>query len=106
MRLGILSNAWPSLEKKYAKLGLREFFHVFVISSRVGCCKPDERIFRTAIQGMGLPRERIVFVDDFPPYVRKAIEIGMQGIVMARHGKEHAGGLKCVENLAQLVDLM
>jgi putative hydrolase of the HAD superfamily len=106
LRLGILSNAWPSLERKYAKLGLREFFHVFVISSQVGCCKPDERIFQTAIEGMELPRQRIIFIDDYPPYVRKAIEIGMQGIVMARHGKDDAAGLKCVENLAQLVDLM
>ena len=55
---------------------------------------------------MELPRERIVFVDDFAPYVRKAIEIGMQGIVMARHGKEDAVGLECVESLTQLVDLM
>ena len=47
-----------------------------------------------------------MFVDDYAPYVRRALEIGMQGIVMVRRGKEDADGLECEESLAQLVDLM
>ena len=103
LRLGILSNAWPSLEDKYRRLGLREFFEVFIISSQIGCCKPDERIFRAALDGMMLPPETIAFVDDYPPYVQKAADLHMQGIVIAR---DNAGcldsNLECVENLEQL----
>jgi HAD superfamily hydrolase (TIGR01509 family) len=106
VRLGLLSNAWPSLERKYTELGMRDFFQVFVISARIGCCKPDERIFHTAIDRMELPKEQIVFVDDCVPYVRKAIEIGLQGVVMARHGEANTYGLECVESLAQLVTLI
>ena len=53
-----------------------------------------------------LPAERIVFMDDFPPYVRKAKETGMKGVVLARHGKEDIVGLDCVENLTQLAYLI
>jgi putative hydrolase of the HAD superfamily len=40
LRLGIVSNAWPSLERTYRALGLRDFFDTFVISSKLGCLKP------------------------------------------------------------------
>ena len=44
--LGIISDAWPSLERKYRLLDLRKYFKTFVISAQVGCCKPDRKDFR------------------------------------------------------------
>lgn len=98
-KLGIISNAWPSLEKKYRQLGLRGFFDVFVISSRVGCCKPADRIFEQAIQSMGLPPETLLFVDDCPEYVRKAKKLGLNGLLIARAGGSDASDLNCISAL-------
>ena len=107
LRLGVLSNAWPSLESKYTKLGLRDFFQAFVISSQVGCCKPGKKVFQVAIHQMRLVPGSMVFVDDFPPYVRKANDLGMLGVLMARNGREKApGDLKCVGDLEQLEDVL
>lgn len=33
---------------------LEEFFEVRVVSEELGCCKPDERMFHTAMERMGL----------------------------------------------------
>lgn len=58
LTLGIVSNAWPSLNRKYVELGLRDYFDVFVVSAQVGCFKPDRRIFDRAINDSGLPPPR------------------------------------------------
>lgn len=101
--LGIVSNAWPSLEWQYRVLGLRHYFGPFVISARVGRCKPDERIFRRAIQESRLPPTALLFVDDEPDYVAQAIALGMNGVVIARE-QEHLPlhGLPWIANLAAL----
>ena len=102
LRLGIVSNAWPSLERKFAVLGLREYFDTFVISAQVGCCKPDERIYRKAMEGLELPAENLLFVDDWPGNVRKANGLGLRGVVMARTGTPPDKDLRCVRDLNEL----
>lgn len=100
--LGVISNAWPSLESKYERLGLRKYFRAFVVSARVGCCKPDEAIYRQAIDEMGLPPEDLLFVDDVPEYVEKAIDLGMTAVVMARSGQPPETHLQRIRELAEV----
>ena len=107
LRLGIVSDAWPSLESKYVKLGLRDFFDVFTISSRIACCKPDVRIYRTAIDEMQIPPQNLMFVDDLSCNVRAAIDFGMHGVLIDRLGKETADDpIERISNLDQLTDLL
>ena len=75
--LGIISDAWPSLERKYRMLDLRKYFKAFVISAQVGRCKPDKRIFGKAIAEMALPPEKLLFVDDDPHYVKEGDRVGI-----------------------------
>ncbi len=86
LRLGLISNAWPSLEGKYRRLGFRDYFDPFVISARAGCLKPDAAIFQFAVAQIGLPPERLLFVDDEPEYVRGACAGGLGGVLIARTG--------------------
>ncbi|HLX06010.1 MAG TPA: HAD family phosphatase [Candidatus Binatus sp.] len=104
LRLGIVSNAWPSLERTYRTLGLRDFFDAFVISSRVGCMKPDPRIYRVAVEQIGVYPESIVFVDDDTEYVRAAESLGMLGVVIQR-GASGASSVS-VSTLADLKALI
>ena len=39
--LGVLSEAWPSLELNYRRLGLRDYFRAFIISANHGILKDD-----------------------------------------------------------------
>ena len=93
LKLGIVSDTWPSLDRKYRSLGLREFFDPFVMSSMIGFTKPDERLFRLGIEGLGLPPQDILFVDNEPRYVEAAIALGLKGVVITRGGGPVGGGL-------------
>jgi putative hydrolase of the HAD superfamily len=103
LRMGIISNAWPSLERKYQALGLRHYFDAFVISAREGCRKPDKRLFQIAIGELGLPPEQIIFVDDDAGYVLEGCALGLKGVLMVRTGEAptevlpHVGSLDEVE---------
>ena len=84
LAVGVVSDSWPSLDLRYRMLGVRQYFDPFVISAPVGACKPDPRIFQVALDGIGLPPEQVFFVDDWPPLVEGAIEMGMDGAVITR----------------------
>ena len=104
--LGIISDAWPSLERKYRLLNLRKYFKAFVISAQVGCCKPDKRIFVRAIAEMGLPPEKLLFVDDDPHYVKESIGLGLNGILMIRSDEPADADVEWVRNLEEIEELL
>ena len=103
--LGIVSDAWPSLERKYRLLDLRKYFKTFVISAQVGCTKPDRKIFGRAIAEMKLPPEKLLFVDDDPHYVKEAIGLSLNGILMVRSGEPTDADVEWVRNLEEIESL-
>lgn len=106
LRLGLISNAWPSLEEKYRRLGLRDYFDPFVVSSVVGCLKPDAAIFDAAIARIGLPAERLLFVDDEPDYLAGARAVGLNGVLIARGGPPQGYEGPCISTLAAIGRLL
>ena len=107
LSLGIVSDAWPSLDKKYRLRGLRNYFQTFVISAQIGCCKPDERNYKRAVDELGMPPDNLLFVDDCPENVEKAIELGLNGILKVRSGEPaDAGDFEWVRNLEEIETLL
>jgi putative hydrolase of the HAD superfamily len=86
--LGILSDAWPSLENKYSRLGIKQYFKSFTISARVGCYKPNDLMYRTAVADIGIEPHKLLFVDNDLESVQAAIKLGMDGVVMARDSRD------------------
>ena len=84
LEMGVLSEAWPSLELNYRRLGLRDYFRAFIISANHGILKDDPKLFSIAQSQMDIPVENILFLDDWPPYVQIAIDCGFQAAVVAR----------------------
>lgn len=79
IRLGVLSNSWGTEPfDPYEPWHLEESFDSVVISHRVGLRKPDPRIFKLAVQGLGLTPEECVYIDDIAPYLEPAREMGMR----------------------------
>ena len=106
IKLGIVSDNWPSLDRRYRQLGLRHYFDAFVISALVGCWKPCERMYTTAIDELGLPPESLMFVDDWPENVAGAVRLGLRGIVISRYGETPETELPVVAGLDELVALI
>ncbi|MBN2076081.1 MAG: HAD-IA family hydrolase [Dehalococcoidales bacterium] len=104
--LGVISDAWPSLHNKYFSLGIRYYFKSFTISAEVGCCKPDELIYRKAIDEIGIVPENLLFVDDDFDNVKGAIRTGINGIVMLRNKDVTISEVPCVKELSEILDMI
>jgi HAD superfamily hydrolase (TIGR01509 family) len=83
----VLSNAWPSLRRLHRGLGIDRLVKAMVISAEEGVSKPDVRIFRKALEALGKPPDRTVFVDDWPDHVEAANRLGIRGVWL-RHGTD------------------
>ena len=94
------------MDRRYRELGLWHYFDAFAISALVGCWKPCERIYTTAIDELGLPPESLVFVDDWPENVAAAGRLGMRGVVISRYGKTPKTDLPVVTGLDEVVDMI
>ena len=75
VRTGLLSNSWGRPDS-YPRDLLDELFDDAVISAEVGMRKPEERIFRLAVERLGLSPAECVFVDDVEGNIVAAKALG------------------------------
>ena len=80
--VGALNNeARASNEYRFSKFGLREYFQVAFSSCYFGLRKPDRAIYRRALDILGRPPERVLFIDDRQQNVDGAAATGMKAIL-------------------------
>ncbi len=79
-KTALISNAWSDLREYITRQGFADVFDAMVISAEVGVMKPDERIYRIALERLGVRPEEALFVDDFEVNVESARSLGMRGI--------------------------
>ncbi|QKW38970.1 HAD family phosphatase [Actinomadura sp. NAK00032] len=77
-RTALLSNSWGN---EYPRDLFADLFDAVVISAEVGMRKPDERIFRHALDLLGLDAAECVFIDDIEHNIRAAEALGIRGIL-------------------------
>jgi putative hydrolase of the HAD superfamily len=79
--LGALNNeARETNEYRFRRFGLRELFKVALSSCYLGLRKPEPAIYRRALEILGRPAERILFIDDRAENVAAAAAAGIQAI--------------------------
>ncbi|MCC6345959.1 MAG: HAD family hydrolase [Nitrospirales bacterium] len=65
--VALVSDAqWTFTEPEIAMLGLDRYFAFTVLSSRFGFRKPDTRLFTFAMERLGVPPDRSVYIGDNP----------------------------------------
>ena len=107
LEMGVLSEAWPSLEVNYRRLSIRDYFGAFIISANHGILKDDTRLFDVAKEQMDTPAENTLFLDDWAPYVQVAINSGFQGAAVARDADtSKVEGLTYMRNLNEVEELV
>lgn len=85
LRLGVVSNADGRVQAQLQGFGLRAYFEVVVDSQVAGVAKPDPRIFRAALDAMGLRPADAVYVGDIPEVdVDGACAAGMAAVLYDR----------------------
>lgn len=82
IRLFALSN-WSreTFSRVVGDYGELALFEEIVLSADHGCNKPEERIFRIALERFGLPGEALIFVDDNHANVNAAEAMGLRSLV-------------------------
>jgi putative hydrolase of the HAD superfamily len=79
--LGALNNeARETNEYRFETFGLRSYFKVRLSSCYLGLRKPDIEIYEKALDILGRPAGRVLFIDDRIENVAAAVKAGMQGI--------------------------
>jgi len=86
-KLAVVSDAWPSLENVFKEANLREYFSSFIISSVKGVTKPNELMYRTALDELGVTPDEAIFVDDSIKNCDGAIKLGLTSFVLCRDWK-------------------
>jgi HAD superfamily hydrolase (TIGR01509 family) len=67
--LGLVSNIWSNrsfFEAEFKKVSILDLFKVIVWSSDYGSIKPSARLFREALDALGVHPEDVLFVGDNP----------------------------------------
>lgn len=83
-RLGILSDAMPSILVFMEQYGILPLFEAAVISTHVGAIKPDPRMYDAILKALKADPGDCLFVDDRPCNLEGALKAGMRAVQMAR----------------------
>jgi putative hydrolase of the HAD superfamily len=110
VRLGIISNADGLIGERLRTLeilqvgpGLGIEVECVIDSGEVGVMKPDPRIFKIALEAMGIEAEGAWYVGDMPAIdVAGARRAGLNPVLMDPLGLHHDRGYDRVDSLADL----
>jgi epoxide hydrolase-like predicted phosphatase len=81
IKTAVLSNAGDQARPMFCETyHIDNIFDKLIISAEVGLAKPDERIYRLALEHMNVTPEESVFIDDLAPNVEGARRIGMHAV--------------------------
>ena len=105
MKLGVISNFDSRIYSVMESLHIRHFFDAVVLSSETGFSKPDIEIFEAAIDAIGLPPSRILFVgDNLEDDVRAGMRAGLNSILIDRRNR-HADQVH-IQRISSLKDVL
>jgi putative hydrolase of the HAD superfamily len=79
--LGVLNNeARETNEYRFKRFGIRDSIAIALSSCYLGLRKPEPAIYRRALDILGKPSHRVLFIDDRPENAAGAAEAGMRTI--------------------------
>ncbi|MCY3773324.1 MAG: HAD-IA family hydrolase [Gemmatimonadetes bacterium] len=107
VRLGVLSNWSEHLALVLERHGLDRYFSFLVVSAEAGCEKPDEQIFRMAIDRAGTPIDRILYIGDYPEEdILPAERVGLDALLIDRYEKYGRYRLPSIRKLTDVPGLI
>jgi putative hydrolase of the HAD superfamily len=105
IKIAIVSNCSEPTRDLLENNGVAELADALVLSYEVGAEKPAAEIFTYALDRLGVPAGRAVFVDDQPSYCAGAMALGITAVQIARgelDGKVPAEGTAVVGSLSDV----
>ena len=84
LKLGVISNAFPSAEKIISQLELKQYFNYILLSFDFKYIKPEPQIYQFAVETLNVEVNKSIFIDDRWAFVKAAIELGMDAYLIER----------------------
>ncbi len=107
LALGVVSNYNALLRPHLADLGLADWFSVFVNSADFGRAKPHPSIFHEAINQLGVPPDRVLYIgDDIQNDYHGALHAGLHAVLLNRDFEPLPEDIRAVASLADLPRLL
>ena len=97
-----VSNCADNTRPLLDALGLSNLVDELVLSCEVGAAKPEPRIYRIALERLGVGADETVFVDDQQAYCDAAAALGIQAVRIDRCGG--SGAVSTLDDLAPYFD--
>ena len=102
-KLGLISNAFPSLKELWDVLDLSGYFDSLVISALVGVSKPDPRIYELALEDLGVEAKDSLFIDDMEKNVLAAEKLGFASFLIDRKGEYTDTNCRRIVSLGEIL---
>ena len=83
-KLAVISNAMPSMDWIFDRLGIRKYFDSIILSAFVNEEKPGESIYNIALKQVNSKSEDSVFIDDKLENIEGAERVGIRGLYLDR----------------------
>ena len=107
VRLGVLSNWSEHLSLVLERHSLDRYFSFLVVSAEAGCEKPDEQIFRVAVDRAETPIDRILYIGDYPEEdILPAERVGLDALLIDRYDKYGRYRLPSIRQLTDVPGLI
>lgn len=99
-RLALVSNFAASLKEILQEKGIASCFEAMVISTLVGCEKPNPEIFRIALRRTGLKARDVLYVGDHEVNdIWAPNQIGMDAVRIIRYDYQTGSGIRSLHEL-------
>ncbi len=105
-KIGLLSNAPPSLRQVRHSLNLDGYFDHMVISGEVGVRKPAAGIYQIALASLGVGAGESLFVDDLEENLVAAREIGMDVLLIDYKNAHPETAFPRITNIGDVMGFM
>ena len=108
IRVALVSNCMENTRPLLAGLGVSALADAVVLSCEAGCAKPDARIYRQALDQLGVRAGAAVLVDDQPAFCAGAVAVGMTALQIARDHEPPpaAPGITVIGSLLEVIRLL
>ena len=83
-KLGVISNAFPSMDCVFDLLDIRKYFDSIIISAFAQEYKPNKNIYELALKSLNAKAEESIFIDDKIKNVEAAENLGFVGVHIDR----------------------
>ena len=111
-RLAAITNsAWSGelIEGDLERFNIAHFFETVIVSSDIGCRKPDPVIFERVLRELGLDASECIFVGDrLIEDIQGAQRIGMKAVLKGQNRQKTAGIIPDAEiiNLYEIIEVL